>query len=179
MLRVVRAKLHGIRVTSTELDYHGSITLDPQLCGKAGIRPLEFVDIFNKSNGARWYTYVIYGEHGSRCCVLNGPSARNCQKGDAVIICASAYIEEEQLYAIKPRVLTFTPSNEIEDTLHYEVTKAPEADFEFKMVLEQSANRVRAVDQIDVAAISADLRKRGLTDHAIADFIACHLKRAR
>jgi aspartate 1-decarboxylase len=65
MLQIVRAKLHGISVTGSDLDYHGSITLDPDHCTMAGIRPLEFVDIFNKNNGARFYTYVIFGEAGS------------------------------------------------------------------------------------------------------------------
>jgi aspartate 1-decarboxylase len=44
MIKVIRAKLHGIRVTSAGLDYHGSITLDPEHCEAAGIYPLEFVD---------------------------------------------------------------------------------------------------------------------------------------
>ncbi len=115
MLQIVRAKLHGIHVTDSDLNYHGSITLDPDLCLQAGIRPLEYVDIFNKSNGARWYTYVIYGVSGSGCCILNGPSARQCQKTDALIICASAYVAEEALYHIQPKVLTFDAQNRVEE----------------------------------------------------------------
>ena len=49
VIKVLRAKLHGIRVTSADLDYHGSITLDPEHCEAAGIYPLEFVDIWNKN----------------------------------------------------------------------------------------------------------------------------------
>ena len=44
MLKVVRAKLHAIRVTGADLNYHGSITLDPEHCTEAGIYPLEFVE---------------------------------------------------------------------------------------------------------------------------------------
>src|SRR5690606_31511162 len=83
--KVVRGKLHGIRVTGADLDYHGSITLDPDHCEAAGILPMEFVDIWNKNSGARLSTYVIYGERGSRCCILNGAAARTCQRGDEVI----------------------------------------------------------------------------------------------
>ena len=72
MIKVLRAKLHGIRVTSADLDYHGSITLDPEHCEAAGIYPLEFVDIWNKNSGARISTYVVFGDRGSRCCILNG-----------------------------------------------------------------------------------------------------------
>lgn len=53
MIRVIRAKLHGIRVTNADLNYHGSITLDPDHCEAAGIFPLEFVDIWNKHSGTR------------------------------------------------------------------------------------------------------------------------------
>ena len=71
MIRVVRAKLHGIRVTGADLNYHGSITLDPEQCRQAGIYPLEFVEIWNKQSGARISTYVIYGEAGSRCWLID------------------------------------------------------------------------------------------------------------
>jgi len=84
MIKIMRAKLHGITITGAELDYHGSITLDPDICEKAGILPLEFVEIWNKSSGARITTYVIHGVPGSRCCILNGAAARTCQKGDQV-----------------------------------------------------------------------------------------------
>src|SRR6516162_6180579 len=49
-----------ICVTDAHLHYHGSITLDPDHCEEAGILPLEFVEIWNKSSGARMSTYVIF-----------------------------------------------------------------------------------------------------------------------
>ncbi|MEY9559258.1 L-aspartate-alpha-decarboxylase [Sinorhizobium fredii] len=72
MRKLVAGKLHGIRVTEANLNYHGSITLDPDHCEAAGILPMEFVEIWNKNSGARLSTYVILGERGSRCCILNG-----------------------------------------------------------------------------------------------------------
>ena len=75
MRKIIAAKLHGLKVTGADLNYHGSITLDPDHCEQAGILPLEFVEIWNKSSGARISTYVILGERGSRCCVLNGAAA--------------------------------------------------------------------------------------------------------
>ncbi|MFC0283425.1 aspartate 1-decarboxylase [Camelimonas abortus] len=177
MIQVVRAKLHGIRVTGAELDYHGSITLDPDQCAQAGIRPLEYVDIFNKANGARFYTYVIYGEPGSRACVLNGAAARNCQKGDQLIICASAFVQESELYSLRPKVLTFGAGNHVEDIIHYEVFETPERPFNFRMVTEpQAVPAERKVGAFNVKAFTEDLRARGLDDHAIADVLARHLK---
>jgi aspartate 1-decarboxylase len=121
MIRVVRAKLHGIRVTGADLNYHGSITLDPEHCKAAGIYPLEFVEIWNKSTAARISTYVIFGEPGSRCCILNGAAARTCHAGDEVIIAASDYIHPRELPDLSPKVLTFKADNEIDEILAYRV----------------------------------------------------------
>jgi aspartate 1-decarboxylase len=134
MIKIVRAKLHGIRVTGADLDYHGSITLDPEHCAAAGIYPLEFVEIWNKSSGARITTYVIFGEPGSRVCVLNGAAARTCQRGDQVIIAASATIQPHELYDIRPKVLTFTPDNHIDRVLRYEVFADEKTAYGFRTV---------------------------------------------
>lgn len=132
MIKIVRAKLHGIRVTGCELDYHGSVTLDPLICRQAGIYPLEFVDIWNKYSGHRISTYVIFGESGSRCCILNGAAARTCQKGDPVIICATEYIASpKELTGVTPHVLTFTDDNEVESHFLYEVGQTPDEGYTF------------------------------------------------
>jgi Aspartate decarboxylase len=55
MIKVIRAKLHGIKVTNAHLDYHGSITLDPEHCELAGIYPLEFVEIEQEFRRADQY----------------------------------------------------------------------------------------------------------------------------
>jgi aspartate 1-decarboxylase len=130
MIRVVRAKLHGIRVTGADLNYHGSITLDPEHCKAAGIYPLEFVEIWNKSTAARISTYVIFGEPGSRCCILNGAAARTCHAGDEVIIAASDYINPRELPDLSPKVLTFKADNEIDEILAYRV-EANDGHFDF------------------------------------------------
>jgi aspartate 1-decarboxylase len=133
-IRVLRAKLHGLRVTDANLEYQGSITLDPLLCAEAGIYPLEFVEIWNKSSGARITTYVIFGEPGSRCCVLNGAAARTCQPGDQVIIAASTYVEPGDLYDLQPKVLLFAADNQIARRITYDVTRGPDRDFDFRMI---------------------------------------------
>lgn len=133
MFKVVRAKLHGLHVTGCDLDYHGSVTLDPLVCREAGIYPLEFVYIWNKNSGHRISTYVIYGEPGARCCVLNGAAARTCQKGDQVIICASELLSSPQeLLTRDVRVLTFDADNNIADRLKYEVSPTEGGAFNFR-----------------------------------------------
>jgi aspartate 1-decarboxylase len=133
MIKVIRAKLHGIRVTGADLDYHGSITLDPDHCHAAGFYPLEFVEIWNKTTGARISTYVIFGEAGSRCCILNGAAARTCQPGDQLIIAASDYIRPDELTAMKPRILTFTAENAIDERLSYRVEPGEDGRFDFSI----------------------------------------------
>lgn len=131
MKKFVTAKLHGIKVTDANLEYHGSITLDPNHCREAGIMPLEFVEIWNKASGARISTYVIYGEAGSNCCVLNGSAARTCQIGDEVIICASLYADSEKVTELTPTVLTFNADNSVNEILKYKVEKSKDwYDFE-------------------------------------------------
>jgi aspartate 1-decarboxylase len=118
MLRsMMIAKLHGLRVTGAELHYEGSIALDPDHCDAAGILPLEFVDIWNKTTGARISTYVIHGERGSRCCVLNGAAARTCQAGDELIIAARATLDERELRGFVSRTVIFCAENRIVRTI--------------------------------------------------------------
>lgn len=119
MKKFVAAKLHGIHVTEADLEYHGSITLDPDHCEAAGILPMEFVDIWNKQSGARISTYVIYGTRGARQCILNGAAARTCQVGDQLIICAHEMRPAAEVTQIAPKVLTFTRDNDIDEVLTY------------------------------------------------------------
>jgi aspartate 1-decarboxylase len=88
----------------------------------AGIYPLEFVQVWNKNNGVRIETYVIFGEAGTGCCILNGAAARTCQKGDEIIVCASEYIASHlELPGIKPKVLIFNADNSVGQVLEYAV----------------------------------------------------------
>lgn len=140
MRKLVAGKLHGIYVTEANLNYHGSITLDPDHCEEAGILPMEFVEIWNKSSGARLSTYVILGERGSRCCVLNGAAARTCQAGDQIIICNSVYVDERKLTSLKPKVLTFDGDNNIVDRLSYSVSIDDRNRYRFEILDEASTS---------------------------------------
>jgi aspartate 1-decarboxylase len=125
MLRsMMIAKLHGLRVTGAELHYEGSIALDPDHCEAAGILPLEFVEIWNKTTGARISTYVIYGERGSRCCILNGAAARTCQAGDELIIAARAMLGDDELSDFVSRTVIFCAENRAIRTIKQQLTRS-------------------------------------------------------
>lgn len=139
MRKLVGGKLHGIRVTESNLEYHGSITLDPAHCEAAGILPLEFVDIWNKNSGARISTYVILGQRGSRCCILNGAAARTCQPGDELIICSSVYLDGASITELSPSILTFDASNNVVERLRYEVSQDEAGGYQFAILDEEGA----------------------------------------
>jgi aspartate 1-decarboxylase len=123
MLRsMMIGKLHGLRVTGAELHYEGSIALDPDHTEAAGILPHEFVEIWNKTTGARISTYVIPGERGSRCCVLNGAAARTCQVGDELIIAARATVAENELCDFVSRTVIFCAENRVERRIEHRLT---------------------------------------------------------
>ncbi|RUW44293.1 aspartate 1-decarboxylase [Mesorhizobium sp. M1A.F.Ca.ET.072.01.1.1] len=143
MRKIVAGKLHGIHVTEANLNYHGSITLDPDHCEAAGILPMEFVEIWNKNSGARISTYVILGERGSRCCILNGAAARTCQPGDPIIVCNSIYLNEAHITALKPRIVTFDQDNHISERLSYSVDLDASGRYSFS--IHNEANEALAI----------------------------------
>jgi len=177
MMKVIRAKLHGIRVTAADLNYHGSITLDPEQCDTAGFYPMEFVEIWNKNSGARISTYVIFGEPGSRCCVLNGAAARTCQVGDELIIAASEMLASpKDLYDLKPRILTFLPDNQIDQVLFYDVFHSEHRPFDFRIVdAEEHPVECHTWPNVDIAAIRSDLRQRNWAEAEIDAFVKAHI----
>ena len=148
-IAVIRAKLHDIRVTDADLDYQGSVTLDPDHCEAVGILPLEFVEIWNKNSGARITTYVIWGSRGSRCCVLNGAAARTCQPGDPVIIVARTSVHPERICELRPRVAVFNDSNEIREVVEYRVRGDHDGRLSFRAARVRAATaRRRAVRKV-------------------------------
>ncbi len=105
LINVMRAKLHRLTVTQADLNYIGSISLDPDLIEAAGLVEGEKVQIVNINNGERIETYVITGERGTGQVCLNGPAARRVQPGDVVIVIAYGMMTEEEAKAFKPTVL--------------------------------------------------------------------------
>jgi len=120
MIQFLRVKLHGIRVTDASLHYRGSITIDKAICTRAGLFEFEFVQIWNKTNGERLSTYVLYGEENSRCCVLNGAAARKCHAGDELIIAGVIDLKPAEARTLRPRVLIFNSDNSVDEVIDYD-----------------------------------------------------------
>ena len=112
MFRIMcKSKIHEARVTETQLEYEGSITVDEKLMEAANIMPGERLEIFNLNNGARFSTYAIKGEKGSGVVCLNGAAARLTEVGDKVIIISYAVVTEEEARALKPKVVLVDEKN--------------------------------------------------------------------
>jgi aspartate 1-decarboxylase len=113
LLTLLKAKLHRAVITSSDLTYEGSISIDADLLRASGILPHEQVDVLNINNGARFTTYAIAAEAGSHEIVVNGAAARLVQKGDVVIICAFASMTAQEAAEHHPTVILLDEHNHI------------------------------------------------------------------
>ena len=112
---VLKSKIHRARITGKNLNYEGSLTLDPIYMEKVGLLPFEKVEVYNISNGARFSTYIIEGKRGSGEVILNGAAARLGEIGDPVIIASYALIDVEEAKNHRPAILRFGQDGEIEE----------------------------------------------------------------
>ena len=110
---MMNGKIHRAVVTEANLNYVGSITIDPLLMEAADILPGEKVQIVNNNNGERLETYVIEGERHSGEICLNGAAARKVQVGDVVIIISYVQLEKSELSDHKPNVVIVDEENKI------------------------------------------------------------------
>lgn len=117
---MLKGKIHRAVVKQAELNYVGSITVDPELMEAAGIYEYELVQIVDVENGNRFETYTIAGEPGSGMICLNGAAARQVQVGDHVIIMCYCQMSPEEVKEHKPKVVFVDDENKIAKVSSYE-----------------------------------------------------------
>ncbi|MDT3918511.1 aspartate 1-decarboxylase [Staphylococcus saprophyticus] len=105
--------MHRARVTESNLNYVGSITIDKDILEAVDILPNEKVAIVNNNNGARFETYVIEGERGSGKICLNGAASRLVEVDDVVIIMTYVQLNETELINHVPKVAVMNEFNQI------------------------------------------------------------------
>lgn len=115
---MLKAKLHRACVTHSQLDYEGSCAIDSKLLDFTGIREYEQIQIYNINNGERFTTYAIRAEEGSGIISVNGAAAHLANRGDLVIICAYAILDEQELKNFKPTLVYFNENNKIIASAH-------------------------------------------------------------
>lgn len=122
---MMSGKLHRATVTQADLNYVGSITIDPLLLDAVDMFENEKVQVVNNNNGARLETYIIPGTPGTGTICLNGAAARLVQPGDKVIIISYKMMKEEEARQHKPKVAILDDSNHIIEMMGTE----PEATY--------------------------------------------------
>jgi aspartate 1-decarboxylase len=121
MLRkMMRAKIHRVRVTQCDPDYVGSITIDADLLRAVDIRPMESVLVLDIDNAARFETYVIRGEPGSGIIGVNGAAAHLVAPDHRLIIVAFGLLQPNEVDAHEARVVVGDEHNRIVQSLVYD-----------------------------------------------------------
>lgn len=120
LVTMLKGKIHRAVVRQAELNYVGSITVDPVLMQAAGIYEYELVQIVDVENGNRFETYTIAGEPGSGMICLNGAAARQVQPGDHIIIMCYCQMEDKEVKGHKPKVVFVDENNKINRISSYE-----------------------------------------------------------
>jgi aspartate 1-decarboxylase len=114
---MLKAKLHGARVTGADLDYEGSLTIDQDLMDYVRILPYEKILVANLENGNRFETYAIAGKRGAGDICLNGATAHLGKIGDRITIFTFGLVPTEEAAQCRPRVLRIGPGNKPEGGL--------------------------------------------------------------
>ncbi len=117
LTKLLKAKIHRATVTQTDVNYHGSITIDSDLLKASGLLPNEAVTIADCENGNRFETYIIPGPAGSGVIGINGAAARLSQVGHRVIIFSFVLASPLEIKSHKSRVLIVNNQNKIAETV--------------------------------------------------------------
>jgi aspartate 1-decarboxylase len=124
-LKVLKSKLHLATVTRADLNYHGSLTIDPQLMDAVGLYPYEAIVVSNVATGLRAETYALPGIPGAGQIELNGAMARLGAVGDRVIVMAFADLTPDELDGHRPRVVALDAHNRISEQIEYPPLQVP------------------------------------------------------
>lgn len=107
---MLKSKIHNARVTAVNLEYEGSLTLGENLMKAADLIPFEQVHVYNKTNGARFITYLIKGQDG--VVEVNGAAAHLAQPDDQIIIAAYAEMEDAEIDFWMPKIVIVDDNNQ-------------------------------------------------------------------
>ncbi len=110
---LMKSKIHRATITSADLHYEGSLTVDEDLLDAADLLEHEEVQVVNVNNGARFSTYVIPGPRGSGVLQLNGAAARLGMAGDLVIVISYGLFDAAEAERHAPTVVFVDGGNRI------------------------------------------------------------------
>ncbi len=120
--KLLKAKLHQAVVTQTDLNYHGSITIDSDLLRATGLLPNEAVLIADCENGNRFETYIIPGPAGSGVMGINGAAARLTAVGNRIIVMAFVDLAPEEIEKHVAKIVVCDKGNRIVERIEQRST---------------------------------------------------------
>ena len=110
---MLKAKLHRVRVTHSELHYEGSCAIDDDLLDAADIKEYQKIDIYNVNNGERFSTYAMRAQRCSGVISVNGAAAHKANPGDILIIASYALYSELELQKYHPQLVYVDEHNRV------------------------------------------------------------------
>jgi aspartate 1-decarboxylase len=113
---MLRAKLHRVTVTATDVHYEGSCAIDEALLEAGDIREFERIDVYDVANGERFTTYAVKAPRGSGTVAVMGAAARLVSAGDLLIIAAYAEFDEREVAEHRPRLVYVDAANVVTRT---------------------------------------------------------------
>jgi aspartate 1-decarboxylase len=122
LTQLLKAKIHQATVTFTDVNYHGSITIDADLLRASGLLPNEAVIVADCENGNRFSTYIIVGKPGTGVVGVNGAAARLTQVGHRIIIMAFVLATPQEVETHKSRVVIADRNNRVAETVEHPST---------------------------------------------------------
>jgi aspartate 1-decarboxylase len=112
-VKLLKSKIHRATVTSSNLEYVGSIGIDEDLMDAAGIFNYEKVHVYNITNGERFETYAIKEERGSGTIGIYGAAARKVALNDLIIIASFATMSPEEASNFQPAIVIPDQNNHL------------------------------------------------------------------
>ena len=112
---MLRAKIHRVTVTQRDVQYEGSLTLDPVLMEQGDMVPFERIEVYDVDNGNRFATYLIEGRRGSGECCVNGAAARLVDLEDRLILASYTTVDAEDVPQHRPRIVLVGAENRVRE----------------------------------------------------------------
>jgi aspartate 1-decarboxylase len=119
LTKLLKSKIHNAIVTFTDVNYHGSITIDSNLLRESGLLPNEAVIVADCENGNRFETYIIPGEAGSGIIGVNGAAARLTRVGDRVIVMSFVMLDAAEMQSHHSRVVIVDDHNKVTEVIEH------------------------------------------------------------
>ena len=126
LTKLLKAKIHRATVTFTDVDYHGSISIDPVLLRASGLLVNEAVLVADCDNGNRFETYVIPGEAGSGTVGINGAAARLTAVGHKVLVLSFGLFGPDEVMGHRSRVVIADGRNRPAEIIEHDTVLPPD-----------------------------------------------------